>query len=363
VLIVDDSRIFRAALEEVLADQEGITVVGSVFNGEKALQFIQRSPPDLVTLDVEMPGMDGFQTLQAIQKLNATRPEGEAVGVVMVSAFTRQGADVTVRALQAGAFDFVTKPTTSSGEVSLELLRQQLVSKIRSFMARRSRKQTQGDVTKVPARSPSISDSWLATLTKRLVRAVLIASSTGGPRALATLLPELGNWVNVPIFVVQHMPADFTRSLAENLTRQTRHRVIEAQDGEFAQPKTVYIAPGGKHLLLRSGPCGQIVTGVNEQPPENGCRPSADVLFRAAAAVLGGETVAVVLTGMGCDGTAGLKPLKRAGGCVLAQDEATSVVWGMPGSAVAAGLVDAVLPLEEIAAAVRAMVAGKGKVR
>ena len=304
VLIVDDSRIFRAALEEALAGQEGIAVVGSVYSGEKALQFIQASPPHLVTLDVEMPGIDGLQTLQAIQKINATRPESEAIGVIMVSAFTRQGADVTVRALQAGAFDFVSKPSASSGEASLDLFRKQLVPKIRSFAARRFRSNSQVASTNRPHTCPT--GLWLPRSSKHPFRSLLIAASTGGPRALAELLPELGACISVPIFVVQHMPPDFTRSLAENLTRQTGHRVVEARDAEPAQPKTIYIAPGGKHLLLRSGPGGQIVTGITEQPPENGCRPSADVLFRSAAAILGGEVVAIVLTGMGCDGAAGV---------------------------------------------------------
>jgi two-component system chemotaxis response regulator CheB len=354
VLIVDDSRIFRAALEEALAGQEGIVVAGSVFSGEKALEFIKATPPDLVTLDVEMPGMGGLEALHAIQRFNATRPDDAAVGVVMVSAFTRQGADVTVRALQAGAFDFVTKPNGPSGEANLQALRQQLVPRIRSFMLRRRR----GAPAPIPAAPRPTARA------PRPPRAVVIAASTGGPQALGVLLPDLCAAVDVPIFLVQHFPAEFTRSLADLLARQMGRAVVEARDGEVAAPRTVYVAPGGKHLLLRAGPGREVLTALNELPPENGFRPSADVLFRSAAAALGGEVVAVVLTGMECgtvaDGTAGLRPLKRAGGYVIAQDEATSVVWGMPRSVVEAGLADAVLPLGQIAAAVRALVAGRG---
>jgi two-component system chemotaxis response regulator CheB len=357
VLIVDDSRIFRAALEEALAGQEGVAVVGSVFSGEKALDFIRAAPPDLVTLDVEMPGLGGLETLQAIQRFNACRPDDPPVGALMVSAFTRRGADVTLRALQAGAFDFVTKPSGPSAGANLLALREQLVPRIRSFMASRRR----GSPRPTPAAPRAIPCG------PQPVRAVLIAASTGGPQALSVLLPALCSGLKVPVFVVQHMPSafpEFARSLADLLARQTGCPVVEARDGDEAAPGTVHVAPCDRHLLLRAGPGRAVRTALNDQPKENGFRPSADVLFRSAAAALGGEAVAVVLTGMTgdrvADGTAGLRPLKRAGGRVLVQDEASSVVWGMPGSVVAAGLADAVLPLCEIAAAVRALVADRG---
>jgi two-component system chemotaxis response regulator CheB len=357
VLIVDDSRIFRCAIEEALAGQQGIAVAGSVFSGEKALDFIRAEPPDLVTLDVEMPGLGGLETLQAIQRLNAGRPDAPPVGVLMVSAFTRRGADVTVRALQAGAFDFVTKPNGASAAANLQTLREQLVPRIRSFMSRRRR-------GSLPSR---LGAPCPVPCAPRTVRAVLVAASTGGPKALGVLLPELCVGLKVPVFVVQHMPAafpEFTRSLTDLLARLTGCPVVEARDGDEAVPGTVYVAPSDRHLLLRAGPGRAVRTALNDQPKENSFRPSADVLFRSAAAVLGGEAVAVVLTGLTCDrvadGTAGLRPLKRAGGCIIAQDEASSVAWGMPGSVVAAGLADAVLPLDEIAAAVRALVGNRG---
>jgi two-component system chemotaxis response regulator CheB len=352
VLIVDDSRIFRAALETALAGVEDVAVVGSVYSGEKALEFIRRTPPDFVTLDVEMPGMDGLETLKAIQQFNAGRPPGSEVRVIMVSAFTRRGADVTVRALQIGALDFVTKPSGESCADGGATLRQQLGCKIRLLRAH----------PRTPAPAPAPEPATNRQMCMRAagvpVRAVLIAASTGGPRALQTLLPEVCARLELPVFVVQHMPAGFTRSLAEHLGLKVSARVLEATDGDPVRSGTVYVAPGDRHLVLRADR-GHLLTGLNDLPPENGSRPSADVLFRSAAAALGGAAVAVVLTGMLNDGTAGLRPLKRAGAYAIAQDEATSVVWGMPGSVVQAGLADEVLPLDEIAAAIASVVAAR----
>lgn len=349
VVIVDDSRLFRSALEELLAREEDIAVVGSVFSGAKALELIRTDPPDVVTLDVEMPGMDGLATLEQIQQFNAERPASQAVGVIMVSAFTRRGADVTVKSLEAGAFDFVTKPSGASPEANLATLRADLLPRIR-LCARRHRKDAAASGPETRVRRVAAPR---APTRPGAARAVVIGASTGGPRALSTMLPELCSLVEIPILIVQHMPPDFTRSLAESLARQTRRTVVEASDGMPLQNGVVLVAPGGRHLLLR-GSSGAPVVGLTDQPPENGCRPSADVLFRSAAAVLRHEVVAVILTGMGCDGTAGLAAVQRAGGHIIAQDEATSVVWGMPGSAVEAGLANEVLPLDRIARAAAA---------
>ena len=349
VLIVDDSRIFRSALEQVLGGQSDIKVVGSVFSGGKALEFIRATPPDVITLDVEMPGLDGLATLQEIQSLIAAGSLPKSLAVVMVSAFTRRGADITVKALEAGAFDFVTKPSTASMEESLARLRDEVLPKVRAA-----------------ARRPHVTGAGAAVLARpaaasrrtKPVNVIVIGASTGGPRALGVLLPELSARVELPILIVQHMPAGFTRSLAESLARQTGKHVLEAADGMRLEPRTTYIAPGGKHLLIRgSGVNAQ--TGLNEQPPENGCRPSADVLFRSAATAFGSHAAAIILTGMGRDGTAGLAAMKRAGAYVIAQDEASSVVWGMPGSAYEAGVTDELLPLERIAEAVASLQKGR----
>jgi two-component system chemotaxis response regulator CheB len=360
ILIVDDSRTFRAGLEAALNGEQGIVVAGSVFNGEKALEFIRAHPPDLVTLDVEMPGLDGLQVLEQIQRLNRDlRPEAE-IGVLMLSAYTRRGADITVRALQAGAFDFVTKPSGGCPEDCIAQLRRDVLPRVRLFLARRSQVLDAGTRPAIAQGPAPPAAARRGAAERRNVQAVLIGCSTGGPKALATLLPDLARHIHSPVVIVQHMPAEFTRSLATSLARNTGLRVIEAEDGTPLETRTVYIAPGGRHMVLRRSARGELTAGTNDQPPECGCRPSASVLFRSAASVLGNAAVGVVLTGMGNDGTAGAGALQRAGGYVIAQDEATSVVWGMPGSAVAAGCVDAVLPLTEIASALGALSGRQG---
>jgi two-component system, chemotaxis family, protein-glutamate methylesterase/glutaminase len=359
LLVVDDSRIFRTALAEALAGRLEVAVVGSVFSGPKALEFIKTTTPDVITLDIEMPGMNGLEVLEAVKRHNATLPKSAEIGVIMVSAFTRHGADVTVQALEAGAFDFITKPGRDSGAESLAALRVELIEKIQLYIARRTRVASAPAVPTAVSTLSQIRRGLGSIVLTRPARAVLIATSTGGPRALDALLPDLTTRITIPILIVQHMPPEFTRSLAASLGRLCQGRVVEARDGDPVEPQTTYIAPGGKHMVLRAGN-GGLVTGITEQPPENGCRPSADVLFRSAAAAVGGEVLVAVLTGMGSDGTAGLKILKRAGAHVIAQDEATSVVWGMPGSAVAAGVVDEVLPLNQIAPVIQLLVGGPG---
>lgn len=353
VLIVDDSRLFRSALEEALAGQDDIVIVGSVFSGEKALEFIQKTPPDVVTLDVEMPGIDGLATLEAIQQHTSSQPGRPPIGVIMVSAFTRRGADITIKALDAGAFDFVAKPSGPSPEANIIALRDEVLAKIRACALLRAKSRT-GFVAR-PITPGAIRAARPGGPAAAKISCVVIGTSTGGPRALSQLLPELCQSVSLPILIVQHMPPRFTASLAESLALQSRRTVVEASDGMTIQPQMVYVAPGGMHMLIR-GPAGAPRIGLNDQPPENGCRPSADVLFRSAATVFGPGVAAVILTGMGRDGTAGLQAIKRAGGFVVAQDEASSVVWGMPGSAVEAGVTNEVLPLNRIARSIAAAI-------
>ena len=227
VLIVDDSRLFRSAVEEALRGQPDIAVVGSVFSGAKALEFIRQSPPHVVTLDVEMPGLDGLATLEQIEQFNAGRSPAEKIGVIMVSAFTRRGADVTVRALEAGAFDFVTKPAGPSPEANLATLREALLPRIRACARGRV-------ATSLPtgaAVRPVVTPIPTGPRRQAAIAAVVIGSSTGGPKALATVLPELCSRIRLPILIVQHMPPNFTQSLAESLTRQSQHSVVEGSDG------------------------------------------------------------------------------------------------------------------------------------
>jgi two-component system chemotaxis response regulator CheB len=318
---------------------------------------------DLVTLDLEMPQMGGLEALRAIQRLNAARPDVPPVGVLLVSAHTSEGAAVTIEALEAGAFDFVTKPAAGTPEEALAYLRQQLQAKVRLFRTRRGGPAGAGNTTGAAAEGEG-GRTRLSPAPPRgshRVRAILVGVSTGGPRALAELLPELTERVAAPVFVVQHMPAGFTTSLANSLARKCRVPVIEAVNGQIVEGRTVHIAPGNRHLLVRRQGEG-VVTLLNEQPAQNGFRPSADVLFRSAAAAYGSDAVGILLTGMsgGGDGTQGIGALKRAGAHTIAQDEASSVVWGMPGSAVAAGHIDQVLPLSRIAAAVQALGGSRG---
>jgi len=340
ILVVDDSRIFRSALQSALEGRAGIRVVGSVWNGEKAVEFVRHSPPDLVTLDVNMPGRGGLETLSDIQELNASRPDLPPVGVLLVSALTERGAAITVEGLERGAFDFIRKPDGPDEKANAALLQQQLFEKIDLFAQRRGRRSS----TALPQPKPPVAPPIHRT---GRFHAVAIGSSTGGPEALARLLPVLTKQASVPLFIVQHLPPGMTRYLADSLGRKCDYRVVEASDGEAVQPRTAYIAPGGRHMIVRKHE-GRIVTALNDQPPENGCRPSVDVFFRSAAAAYPQSVVAIILTGMGCDGANGLGPLKRNGAYVIAQDEATSVVWGMPGAAAATNQVDEILPLERI---------------
>lgn len=350
VLVVDDSLIFRGAVTEALAGNDDLHVVGSVRNGRKAMEFLRERPVDVVTLDLEMPDMDGLETLRAIRRLNHDHRDRPPVGVIMLSAHTRHGAQATLAALEAGAFDFVAKPDAADPGTGLRLLRDQLALKLRAFARNRARGRGRAEPT--PRAAVPTGGAAVSRVTRRGSPVVLIGVSTGGPRALADMLPELVERVSAPVLVVQHMPPVFTGSLAESLQRRCRCPVAEARDDEPVVPRRVYIAPGGLHMTVRRNRHGREVIGVNDQPAEIGCKPSVNMLFRSAATVYGSGAVALVLTGMGSDGTAGLAPLRRAGVRILAQDGPTSVVWGMPGSAVSAGLVDEVLPLHRIPSAV-----------
>ncbi len=336
VLIVDDSRIFRAVIEDALSGRDDLQVVGSVWSGEKAIEFARMSLPDFVTLDIEMPGMGGIETLKALRGLAKTQQR--TIGVLLVSSHTRRGAAVTVEGLQEGAFDFIAKPDSPDPVANAALLREQLLLKINAFRSRRF-------ITPCPtiATSPPRGARHRSTR----FRAVVIGASTGGPEALARLLPDVLSHCPVPMFLVQHMPIDFTEFFTVNLSRRCRCRVIEAAEGTVPEPGSLLVAPGGKHLILNKAD-GHVTTGLSDAPPENGCRPAADVLFRSASVAYSGQVLGIVLTGMGSDGAKGAAVLKRAGAHIVVQDEATSVVWGMPGSVVAAGAANQVLPIGEI---------------
>lgn len=355
ILIVDDSRIFRSAVQEGLSHEDDIKVIGSVWNGIKALEFLENNDPDVITLDIQMPDMDGLETLAAIQKINADRPPEKQVGVIMLSSQTKKGADITVKALEMGAFDFIPKPEGGDLKENLEILCRQVVVKIRNYVS----KFVPGPkrVTKTTAKPSKVKEKAVPedlTYTP-LVKAVLIGVSTGGPKALAELLPPLCEKSEVPIFIVQHMPETFTASMAKSLNTKCRYTVVEATNDSKVLQRHAYIAPGGRHMVLeKQGREVKII--INDLPPEKGCRPSVDKLFRAGADIFRQHVIGVILTGMGTDGTEGGKILKRYGAPIVIQDEATSVVWGMPGSANSAGIADMTLPLPDIPEAIIKMI-------
>jgi two-component system chemotaxis response regulator CheB len=332
ILIVDDSAVVRKVLSNMLASDAELVVAGTAGNGRQALVRIPDLKPDLVTLDIEMPGMDGLETLVEIRKLYPKLP------VIMFSTLTERGATATLDALARGASDYVTKPSASGGsESSRERVRDELIRKIKSLCAVRV---PQPRLVPAPAR--------VSGRPPARIDLVAIGTSTGGPNALGALIPELPADFPVPVVVVQHMPALFTRLLAERLNGLGRLRVREGRAGERLQPGQIWIAPGDQHMTVaRRGT--EFILGTNHDPQENSCRPAVDVLFRSVARVYGANALAVVLTGMGADGTRGSAVIREAGGEVFVQDEASSVVWGMPGSVVAASLADHVYPLGGIA--------------
>jgi two-component system chemotaxis response regulator CheB len=348
VLIVDDSRIFRGVIEAALAGQPGVRVVGSVWSGEKALELARDQLPDFVTLDIQMPGLGGIATLKALRELaNARR---HSLGVLLVSAHTRQGAAITIEGLQEGAFDFLHKPDSSDPRANEATLRRQLLEKIELWRTSRQPGFRRGAV-----HPPTLSPPTPTAPVQRGVcryRALLIGASTGGPEALSELVPKFAPQAPLPILLVQHLPADFGSYFAHSLSRRAGASVVEAYDGQPAVAGRIYLAPGGSHLVLRgNGP--HLVCGLSDSPPENGCRPAVDVLFRSAAAACGDRALALVLTGMGQDGARGALALRRAGARVLVQDQDTSVVWGMPGTTVEMGAADEVLALSQMGDTVR----------
>ncbi len=345
VLIVDDSAFMRSAIERLLASEPRLLVVGRAKDGEEALQLSSELRPDVVTMDFNMPGMNGAQTTRAML---ARRP----VSIVMLSAHTKEGAEETVQALAAGAVDFVTKP---GGEVSTNLaeIRDDLVTKL---LAAAGANVGALAPTRAAADAPPISRrSQPRAAPKPMgpgLRLVVVAASTGGPAALVRVVPRLPVGA-AAVLVVQHMPPGFTAALAKELAEAAGFPVWEAAGGELLEAGRVWVAPGGRHLAIDRG--GRL--RLDDSDPVHGVRPAADVTLKAAAQAFGARCVGVVLTGMGRDGALGLAAVKAAGGRSIAQDRTTSTVYGMPKAAAELGVVDEVLPLEAIASAVERSVA------
>ncbi|GAA3232750.1 chemotaxis response regulator protein-glutamate methylesterase [Oerskovia jenensis] len=341
VLVVDDSVVIRRLVTQTLERDPEITVVGTAADGRLALAKVEQLEPDLITLDIEMPVLDGIETVRAL------RAAGRRMPVIMFSTLTERGAGATLDALTAGATDYVTKPSgTGSVQSALERVGLELVPKIKALVPQ-ARRPLAGRLG-APA-APVVTTRRAAP--DRPVRAVVVGSSTGGPDALRRIFSAIREPLSVPVLLVQHMPPVFTRQLAERLDREGPTTVVEAVGGEILAPGHAYLAPGGRHLeVVRRG--ASLAATVTDGPPVNFTRPSVDVLFRSAVQVLGGDLLALVLTGMGSDGRDGAGAVAGAGGHVIAQDEQSSVVWGMPGAVVTAGHAHQVLPLDHLARAV-----------
>ncbi len=347
VMVVDDTIVYRKIISDVLAGFPDVEVVGTASNGKIALSRIESLKPDLITLDVEMPVMDGVTTLEEIQarKLN--------VGVVMVSTLTKRGSDTTMKALELGAFDFITKPDRESREENIKILQTALTPRIKHFLRRLGlKKEKPAAKTRTPSRTaaPMPQTAVVTRAVHEKSSIVAIGISTGGPNALTRMLPMLPGNLGVPVIIVQHMPPIFTRSLAESLDQKCALRVKEAEDGEIMRENTVYIAPGGKQTKVVTGAAQKEIIRITDDPPENNCKPAADYLFRSVAREYKSKVTGVIMTGMGNDGTLGLKVMKSFGAVVIGQDEETSVVFGMPKIAYEAGVVDMLIPLDKIAA-------------
>jgi two-component system chemotaxis response regulator CheB len=382
VLVVDDSSVARRFVCSAIEETQDLRVVGRASNGQEALEFMAKLHPDIITLDVEMPIMDGITTLEHIRRRDRTIP------VIMFSTLTERGARTTLEALSRGANDYIAKPSSLGGSRSApEEVKQEIVSKI---MAHTRLQKLPGTVAatklknmaaplsvvspietelKVRAPGPSIEApapklhgrrhetakldvSTRAVRTgKTKLRAVGIGVSTGGPNAMAEVFKDLNRTLPVPVFITQHMPAVFTTMFAERLGTISGLAVFEATDGQEVRAGEVYVAPGGFHMEVVRRGAGEMIS-LNQNPPENSCRPAVDVMFRSMVKVYGQDILGVILTGMGYDGLKGSEEIVKAGGEVIAQDEETSAVWGMPGAVAHAGLASVVVPLSNIASTI-----------
>jgi two-component system, chemotaxis family, protein-glutamate methylesterase/glutaminase len=352
VLIVDDAVVVRKALSDALSRDPELEVAGTASNGRLALVKFPQLHPDVILLDIEMPEMDGLEAVVELRKLDRHVP------IIMFSTLTERGASATLEALSRGATDYVTKPSNQDMETTAQTVLEELIPKIKALCMAR---------TKAPPK-PGMATHALTTpgmppLTRRTpsvvsaVKVVTIGVSTGGPEALARLLPTLPKNLGVPVVIAQHMPPVFTALLASRLATKCSVPVRECSSGEPLVPGTIWIAPGDFHMTV-SREDGVLRLRTNQGPRENYCRPSVDVLFRSVANIYGSKALGVILTGMGQDGLKGCESLVAEGSRVIVQDEASSVVWGMPGFVARAGLAEKILPITEIGPEIQRRVSG-----
>jgi len=334
VLVVDDSAFMRKVISDLLEEDPRIKVIDRARNGKEAVEKVVKLQPDVVTLDVEMPEMDGLAALKEIMHLKPTP-------VIMVSSITRKGAEITIKALTLGAVDFVTKP---SGTISLDMqvVAQELREKIIAAAS------VAVDKLAGIVSLPIAEVRKLPLVRKGQVELVAIAASTGGPRAIQSILEKIEATSMVPIVIVQHMPKGFTKSFAERLNEVSKLDVVEGYDNLPLKPNLAVVAPGGSHLIVEYNKMGQLVCRLSDMPPLHSVKPAADLLFLSVADTVGGASLGVILTGMGRDGAEGAKAIRQKGGYVIAESSETCVIYGMPKAAVESGSVDEVLPLYEI---------------
>lgn len=350
LLVVDDTALYRKLIADLADEIPGVETVGSAPNGKIALDKVKSLRPDIISLDLEMPGMDGLEVLQHLQ---GWKP---APIVIMVSSHTKQGADVTMKALDLGAFDFVCKPTGKNAAESRKDLDRQL-RPIMAAVRARNGISSKGSPAFVGAQASvkSMSVDDINQRMKKITNAtqpdiVAIGISTGGPRALGELIPVLPKSLKAPIAIVQHIPAEFSAALAESLNKKSALTVVEAKDGQILEKGTVYIAPGGKQMkIVPVNGSDEKCFMITDDPPENNCKPSVDYLFRSVAKLYQKNCLGIIMTGMGADGVLGLRLMKRHGVTVIAQDQQSCTVFGMPAEAIKAGVVDVIAPLDHIA--------------
>jgi len=364
VLVVDDSVVVRGLVSRWIEEEPGLALAGSLRNGRDAVDQLERINPDVVILDIEMPELDG---ISALPLLLAKKRD---LVVIMASTLTRRNAEISLKALSLGAADYIPKPESNHGVTTSATFRRDLIEKVRELGGRRRRRRAPLAPSTHPASAPHpahpstrahdpAAPVKLRAFPTTPPRVLVIGSSTGGPQALTAIVADLrGLLPRVPVLITQHMPPTFTTILAEHIARAACGRAHEGVDGEPVEPGTIYVAPGGKHMQAVRRDHGVFIA-LDDGPLVNYCRPAVDPLFRSAAAVWGPAVLALVLTGMGSDGARGGAEIVAHGGGVIAQDEATSVVWGMPGSAAHAGICSAVLPLDQIAPKVMRLFSGE----
>ncbi len=361
ILVVDDTIVYRKAVSDIIAEIPGVELAGVAHNGKIALAKIQTLKPDILTLDIEMPEMNGIEVLVELQKSHP------GIGVIMLSTLTAEGSDMTMRALELGAFDFILKPQSKNQIEGKKEIRAALEPILKAFAKSRYASSLISSKGRIPGPTsfPSSSVSNKLAVGTRIFKPlsakptavrrgkseiVAIGISTGGPNALNQMLPQLPGNLGVPVLIVQHMPPVFTKSLAASLDKKCALTVKEAVNGENILPNVVYIAPGGKQMKLMTGTDGQNRRiKITDDPPENSCKPSVDYLFRSVADYYVGRTTAVIMTGMGSDGTLGLGVLKQKSAFIIGQDESSCIVYGMPKAPAELGYLDIVAPLGRIA--------------